>query len=67
MGSITVAGLVMILASLWLLVFLIVDLKEIVEKSRKLNEELSIKNLFVIFVMGYVILETATIKPQILN
>ena len=67
MGSITVAGLVMIFASLWLLVFLIVDLKEIVEKSRKLNEELSIKNLFVIFVMGYVILETATIKPQILN
>lgn len=62
-----VSSIVLIVAAVWLLVFLILDIRDIVKSSSKFNETFPLKNLFVIFVLGYVMFESAVIESDIIN
>ena len=53
--------LLIIVASIWLFVFLVADLKRIYNCSAKYEESFAFKNLFVIFVLGYIMFENTVI------
>ena len=55
-----------ILFMIWLLVFMVMDLMIIYRDSAKFNEPLAFKNMFVMFVLGYIMFENAVIEPQLL-
>jgi hypothetical protein len=48
-------------------IFIAVDLRDILKASGKFNEDFPLKNLFVIFVIGYIMFESAVVEPNILN
>lgn len=62
-----VASIVIGLSAIWLIVFLALDVRDIVKSSTKFNDKLPLKNLFVIFVIGYVVLEGALIETAVIN
>ena len=62
-----VSGIVIIFALIWLVVFVLFDIRDILKASGKFNESFPLKNLFVIFVIGYVMFENAVIEPSIIN
>ena len=45
---------------------MVMDLKIIYSSSSKLNEPVAFKNLFVVFVLGYIMFENAVIEEDIL-
>lgn len=49
-----VAQLIICIALIWLVLFLALDIRDIIKASTKFNEGFPLKNLFVIFVIGYV-------------
>lgn len=51
----------------WLLVFVAFDLRDILKSSSKANDAFPLRNLFVVFVLGYVMFEGAVIEPAIIN
>jgi hypothetical protein len=52
-----------VLFVVWLLVFMVMDLMIIYRDSAKFNEPLAFKNMFVMFVLGYIMFENAVIEP----
>jgi hypothetical protein len=48
-------------------IFIALDLRDILKASGKFNEDFPLKNLFVIFVIGYIMFESAVVEPNILN
>lgn len=49
-----VSSIVMIVALAWMLVFILLDIRDIFRSSGKFSEGFPLKNLFVVFVIGYV-------------
>ena len=41
-------------ALVWLLMFILLDIRDILKEINRFNEAFPLKNLFVIFVIGYV-------------
>lgn len=50
----SVSSIVIGFALLWLILFVALDLRDIIKSSGKLNDDFPLKNVFVIFVLGYV-------------
>jgi hypothetical protein len=63
----TVSGIIIVLALVWLCIFIVLDLRDILKASGKFNEDFPFKNLFVIFVIGYIMFENAIVEPNILR
>jgi hypothetical protein len=61
------------LAALWLVVFVLMDVKAVVEGKRVTDlkasseEEYPLKNLFVVFMLGYATMEMTSIEPELLG
>jgi hypothetical protein len=61
------------LAALWLCVFVLLDIKTIVQGKRvtdlkaSTEEEYPLKNLFSIFMVGYATMEMTSIEPELLD
>ena len=66
-GTLTIGTLLIFVAFIWLVVFLAMDLKIIYLNSSKLNEPIAFKNLFVVFVLGYIMFENAVIEEDLLK
>lgn len=72
-NSISIAHIYIGVASLWLLVFVLHDLytivmgKRVTDVKSSSEEHLPLKNLFVIFMLGYLVLEVTSIEWEMLK
>lgn len=71
-GGVNIGNLYIGGAAIWLVIFVLLDLKEIVQGKRVTDvknggeEEYPLKNLFTVFMVGYITMEMTSVEPELL-
>ena len=70
--NLTVSNIILLLSTIWLVIFVLSDIKTILSKSQQNlsptdNSDTNVKSLFVIGILGYIILEITSIEVHLIK